>query len=63
MTFISDHPDEMKEQDLEKIKGFSNCILYPPIAFLSDEARIAKQEIFIGNLKSFLDGNTQNTVY
>lgn len=63
ITFISDHPDEMSEQDLGKIKNFSNCVLYPPIAFLSDEARIAKQEIFISNLKQFLNGKPQNLVY
>jgi lactate dehydrogenase-like 2-hydroxyacid dehydrogenase len=62
ITFISDHPDEMDKSDLESIKGFANCVLYPPIAFLSDEARIAKQEIFLANMKGFLDGKVQNKV-
>jgi lactate dehydrogenase-like 2-hydroxyacid dehydrogenase len=61
IVFISDHPGEMGD-DLEKLKGFSNCIFYPPIAFLSDEARIAKQEIFIGNMRGFLAGKVQNKV-
>ena len=61
ITFIFDHPDEMKG-DLDKLKQFSNCIIYPPIAFLSDEARIAKQEIFIANMQGLLSGAIQNKV-
>lgn len=61
ITFIFDHPDEMKG-DLDKIKNFKNCVTYPPIAFLSDEARIAKQEIFIANLKGALAGAPENKV-
>ncbi len=63
MTFISDHPDEMTEEDLTKIKDLGNCVLYPPIAFLSEEARIAKQEIFIANMSGFLQDTIQNNVY
>ncbi len=63
ITFIFDHPDEMEASELDKIKGFKNTVTYPPIAFLSDEARIAKQEIFIANIKACLDGKPQNNVY
>jgi len=63
MTYISDHPDEMTEEELAKIKDFENCVLYPPIAFVSDEAQIAKQTIFIANMSGFLGGNVQNKVY
>ncbi len=62
MTFISDHSDEMGSQELDKLKPFANCVFYPPIAFVSDEARVAKQEIFIGNMKAFLEGKPQNKV-
>lgn len=63
ITFIFDHPDEMKKEELSKLKKFENVVIYPPIAFLSDEARIAKQEIFIKNMKEFLEGKTpQNKV-
>lgn len=62
ITFISDHPDEMEKEELEKLKVFKNAIFYPPIAFLSDEARIAKQEIFVGNMKAALEGAPENTV-
>jgi|SRR3989344_2248996 len=56
ITFVFDHPEEMPKEDLARLAKFNNCIVYPPIAFLSDEARISKQEIFIGNMKDFLEG-------
>jgi len=63
MTFIFDHPDEMPKEELATLVSLKNCVVYPPIAFLSDEARIAKQQIFIGNMTAFLDGgNVQNKV-
>lgn len=63
ITFIFDHPDEMPKEELARLSQFDNCVVYPPIAFLSDEARIAKQEIFINNMVEFLDGgNTPNKV-
>ncbi len=58
MTFVFDHPDEMPKEGLAKLTKFKNCVVYPPIAFISDEARIAKQEIFIGNMTDFLEGKT-----
>ncbi len=56
MTFVFDHPDEMPKEELAKLVRFKNCVTYPPIAFISDEARIAKQEIFVGNMADFLEG-------
>lgn len=62
ITFIFDHPDEMAKDELAKLIKLKNCVVYPPIAFLSDEARIAKQEIFIGSIQGFLEGKVQNRV-
>jgi glycerate dehydrogenase len=62
IIFIFDHPDEMEEEERKKLKAFNNCVIYPPIAFLSDEARIAKQEIFIANMKGVFEGSIQNKV-
>lgn len=62
IIFISDHPGGMETADFEELKGMSNCVFYPPIAYLSDEARIAKQEIFLGNLRGFLEGKIQNKI-
>lgn len=58
ITFIFDHPAEMKEEELQKLTELENVVAYPSIAFLSDEARIAKQEIFIKNMTDFLEGKT-----
>lgn len=62
ITFILDHSDEMSKQDLEKISKFNSCIIYPPMAYISNEAKIAKQEIFIGNMENFLNGKPSNLV-
>ena len=62
MTFILDHSDEMTTSDLGKLSKYKNCIIYPPIAYVSKEARIAKQEIFIENIENFLKGSPTNKV-
>lgn len=62
ITFVSDHGDEMSEENLNKIKQYSNCLLLPAIGFITAEARINKQEIFIANMAGFLEGKVQNKV-
>ena len=60
ITFILDHSDELSPEDAKRLSKYKNCILYPPIGYVSDEARIAKQEIFISNMESFLNGKPKN---
>ncbi|MFH0890036.1 MAG: 2-hydroxyacid dehydrogenase [Candidatus Aenigmatarchaeota archaeon] len=62
ITFILDHSDEMAEDDLKKISKYANCIIYPPIGYITKEARMAKQEIFVGNIENFLKGSATNKV-
>ena len=62
ITFITDHADELNQEDVKRFSKYKNCILYPPIGFISDEARIQKQEIFFGNIESFLKGKPTNKV-
>lgn len=62
ITFITDHADELDPKDTKKLSKYENCIFYPPIGYISDEARISKQEIFIGNIEAFLNGKPQNVV-
>lgn len=62
IVYISDHGDEMSGEDLAKVKKFDNCLLLPAIGFITAEARVNKQEIFVGNLKATLDGKPQNKV-
>ncbi len=60
ITFIMDHADELDPKDAKILSKYKNCIIYPPIGYISDEARIAKQEIFISNMQGFLSGRPQN---
>ena len=62
ITFILDHSDEMRKEDLERLSKYQNCIIYPPIAYITAEARIAKQRIFLKNIEGFLKGSPINTV-
>ncbi len=62
ITFITDHSDELDKKDAKRLSKYKNCILYPSIGFMSAEARIAKQEIFFGNMEGFLNGKPQNVV-
>lgn len=62
MTFIMDHSDETSQSDLERLSKYSNCVIYPPIAYVSKEARMAKQEIFVSNIENFLEGKPTNVV-
>jgi len=62
ITFILDHSDEMKPEDVKRLVQYKNCIIYPPIAYLSKEGRIIKQKIFVENIENFLKGNSTNKV-
>ncbi len=62
ITFILDHSDEMEKGDLERLTKLENCIIYPPIAYISEEAKKNKQEIFIENIENFLSGKPTNVV-
>lgn len=62
LTFITDHADELSDEDAKRLSKYENCILYPSIGFMSDEARVQKQEIFFGNIKGFLKGKPTNVV-
>lgn len=61
-TFIFDHSDEMAEADLKKLLPYQNCIIYPPMAYISKEATINKQEMFTSNIENFLQGKATNKV-
>lgn len=62
ITFIFDHSDETDPKDLKKLSKHSNCIIYPPMAYITDEARIIKQEMFVSNIENFLKGKPINVV-
>ena len=60
--FILDHSDEMDQADLQRLGKLANCVIYPPIALATFEARAAKQEIFVKNIENFIEGKPSNTV-
>lgn len=62
ITFILDHSDEMSGEDLAKLKPFANCIVYPPMAYITDGARKNKCEAFVGGVEGALSGNLINKV-
>ncbi len=62
IVYIADHTDEMPEDLVGRLLSYKTCILYPPLAFATDEARIAKQRIFVSNIESFLKGKPINVV-
>lgn len=62
ITFILDHSDEMTEEDLKKLSLYPNCIIYPPIAYVSEEAKVNKQEMFTSNIENFLKGKPSNEI-
>ncbi len=62
ITFILDHADEMTRQDLRRLSMYKNCIIYPPLGYISKEASVTKQIIFVGNIENFLAGKPTNKV-
>lgn len=62
ITFMFDHSDETDPEDLKKMHEFKNCIIYPPMAYITDEAKVIKQEMFVSNIENFLDSKPSNVV-
>ncbi len=62
ITFILDHSDEMSKEDLQRLSKHENCIIYPPVGYITNEAKVNKQEIFVSNLENFLKGKPINIV-
>lgn len=62
ITFILDHSDEMSKENLTKLAQFKDCIIYPPMAYITEEARLTRKTMFLSNIKSFLYGSPENIV-
>lgn len=62
MIFMLDHSDEMTEEQLRSLSFFDNCIIYPPIGYLTSEASELKKRIYVDNVKNFLNGEPSNKV-
>ena len=62
ITFILDHSDELSPADAKRLSQYENCILYPPIGLMTEEATKLKQEILVSNIENFLKGKPTNRV-
>ena len=62
IVYIFDHTDELSPDIITRLKNYKNCILYPPLAFATKEAKVVKQQIFLSNIENFLNGSPKNRV-
>jgi len=62
ITFILDHSDELSPEQAKSLSQCKNCIMYPPIGYVTKEATSAKKGMFIDNLENFLMGQPTNKV-
>jgi lactate dehydrogenase-like 2-hydroxyacid dehydrogenase len=62
VTYVLDHSDELLGPDVKRLSKYKHCIIYPPIGYVTNEARTAKQEMFVGNAEAFLKDSPQNQV-
>lgn len=62
ITFIMDHSDELTQDQARELSKYPNCIMYPPIGYITKEATSAKLGMFVDNLENFLDGKPFNKV-
>jgi len=61
-TFILDHPDELTADQASLLSTHENCIMYPSIGYITDEATIGKKVMFVDNLANYLEGKPTNKV-
>lgn len=62
ITFIFDHSDDIDLSLAKKFLKTKNCIVYPPVAFRTDEANTARWETLISNAEKFISDSSQNVV-
>lgn len=62
ITFILDHSDELSSGDAKSLSKYNNCIMYPPIGYITKEATAAKLSMFVDNIENFLKGKPTNRV-
>lgn len=62
VVFIFDHSDDIPKSLAKKFLKTKNVVVYPPVAFRTEEANVARFETFTSNIESFLKGKPQNVV-
>ena len=62
ITFIMDHSDELTADQARELAKYENCLMYPPIGYVTLEATKAKLKMFVDNLENYLSGKPSNKV-
>ena len=63
ITFISDHGSELSEDELKDYEEYGDRVVFlPSIAYITDEAKEARQATFVENIKAALAGTPTNKV-
>ncbi len=62
ITFILDHSDELSSTDAKRLAKYKNCIMYPPVGYITKEATQAKLSMFVDNIANYLKGSPTNKV-
>lgn len=62
ITFILDHSDELSQENVNRLSKYKNCIMYPPIGYITKEATKVKKVMFVDNITNFLLGKPTNKV-
>ncbi len=62
ITFILDHSDELSPDEAKMLALYKNCIMYPPIGYITKEATQTKLSMFVDNIENYLKGSPTNKV-
>ncbi len=62
ITFIFDHSDDIDAGLAKRFLQAKGCIVYPPVAFRTEEANTTQWETFVSNIENFAKGKPQNVV-
>jgi len=61
-TFILDHSDEITAEQDKILRKFKNCVMYPPIGYITAEATQLKRSVYIDNIRNYLAGHPTSVV-
>jgi phosphoglycerate dehydrogenase-like enzyme len=64
ITFILEYSDELTPKEVLQLSTYQyqNCLMYPPIGYVTHEATSAKLSMFVDNIENFLKGKPANKV-
>ena len=60
--FIFDHSDDIPSSLVKRYLKIKKCVVYPPVAFRTEEANTARYETFASNIEVFVRGKSKNVV-